>query len=295
MKKNDYQYKKIALQGEIGSFSEMAALQYFGSDIDILACNSFEQVTEMIRKEKADYAILPIENSNTGGINMVHDLLLKENMFAIGEVVLRIEHCLIAHQNAKIEDIKRIFSHPQALAQCEKYLSRNFPHCQIIPIYDTAGSVKRIKELQNFEAAGIASSRAANCYQMQILDKGIEDNPSNYTRFLIFSVQYTAKPDMSCNKTSMIFAVVSTPGAIYRCLKEFALREINLTRLESRPSKRKPWEYVFYMDFEKGLWDKATQEALIELHKYTTFIKVIGTYRTQTNLFSFIEDNQVIR
>ncbi len=288
MEESDYDYrKKIALQGEIGSFSEMAALQYFGPSIDILSGNSFEEVAEIVKRGKADYAVLPIENSQTGGINNVHDLLLTENLFAIGEVILKIEHCLITHPDTKLEEVERIYSHPQALAQCEKYLLRNFSRCQIIPVYDTAGSIKQIKESGDLKAAGIASSRAAYYYGMQILEKGIEDNPSNFTRFLVFSPQ-TQIPEMN-NKTSIIFAVVSVPGAIYRCLKEFALREINLTRLESRPSKRKPWEYVFYMDFEKGLADNATQEALKALDKCTTFVKVIGTYKAQANLFTFIE------
>ncbi len=287
MEKNidDYYYrKKIALQGEIGSFSEMAALQYFGSHIEILSANSFKQVAEMVKNKQAEYAILPIENSQTGGINNVHDLLLHEDLFAIGEVILKIEHCLITHPGTKRERLERIYSHPQALAQCEKYLLTNFPHCQIIPIYDTAGSIKQIKELQDLAAAGIASKRAAYYYQMQIMEQGIEDNPFNYTRFLVFSPEMINSENT--NKTSIIFAVVSVPGAIYRCLKEFALREINLTRLESRPSKRKPWEYVFYMDFEKGLWDKATQEALTELRNCTTFVKVIGTYQAQAHFYS---------
>jgi prephenate dehydratase len=281
MDKDDYHYReKIALLGEIGSFSEIAALQYFGSAMDILPCTSFEQIAEMVKEGRADHGILPIENSQTGGINNVHDLLLSEELFAIGEIALRIEHCLITHHSTEIKQIEKIYSHPQALAQCEKYLSQNFPGCQIIPTYNTAGSIKQIKELKDLNAAGIASDRAAKYYGMHIMDRGIEDNSFNYTRFLVFSPR-TIDTDMSCNKTSIIFAVVSVPGAIYKCLKEFALREINLTRLESRPSKRKPWEYIFYMDFEKGLWDKVTQEALAELGKYTTFVKVIGTYKAQ--------------
>ena len=286
MEESDYHYsKKIALQGEIGSFSEMAALQYFGTDIAIIPCASFEEVAQAVNTKKADYAILPIENSQTGGINNVHDLLLNVNLFAIGEVKLKIEHCLIGHHGMEAGQIEKIYSHPQALAQCEKYLLRYFPHCKVIPIYDTAGSVKQIKTELEWNGAGIASSRAASFYNMQIIAQGIEDNPFNYTRFLAFSPDKTD----SCadsgikknNKTSIIFSVVSVPGAIYQCLKEFAMRNINLTRLESRPSKRKPWEYIFYMDFEKGLEETAAQEALQELSKYTTFVKIIGTYEAQ--------------
>ncbi len=282
-KDSDYGEKKIiALQGEIGSFSEMAALQYFGSSVDILSCNSFEQVSEEVKSVKADYAILPIENSQTGGINNVHDLLLSENLFAIGEVILRIEHCLISHYDTQLEKIEKIYSHPQALAQCERYLLRKFPKCQIIPVYDTAGSIKQIKESGDLKAAGIASRRAATYYEMNIIENGIEDNPSNYTRFLVFFPEILT--NRLNNKTSIIFAVVSIPGAIYKCLKEFAVRDINLSRLESRPSKINPWEYVFYMDFENGLQEKLTQDALEALKECTTFVKIIGTYQSHSSV-----------
>jgi len=287
--KDDYHYKKkniVALQGEIGSFSEMAALQYFGSSAEILSCNSFDQVASMIKEGKADYAILPIENSQTGGINNVHDLLLSEDLFAIGEVILKIEHCLISHHNTKLETIEKIYSHPQALAQCEQYLMKNFPDCQIIPVYDTAGSIKKIKESKELTAAGIASQRAASYYQMNIIEKGIEDNPYNFTRFLVFFPK--ALRDESNNKTSIIFAVVSIPGAIYKCLKEFAIRNINLTRLESRPSRMRPWEYIFYLDFENGLQESIVQEALQSLKSCTTFIKIIGTYKSHSSEIGYM-------
>ncbi|MFW6148751.1 MAG: prephenate dehydratase [Atribacterota bacterium] len=282
--KDDYHYKKskrVALQGEIGSFSEMAALQYFGSSAEMLSCSSFNQVSEAVKESKADYAILPIENSQTGGINNVHDLLLSENLFAIGEVILKIEHCLIAHQETKPERIEKIYSHPQALAQCERYLMKNFSHCQIIPVYDTAGSVKQIKESRELKAAGIASRRAATYYEMNILENSVEDNPSNYTRFLVFYPEILT--NKLNNKTSIIFAVVSVPGAIHKCLREFAIRDINLSRLESRPSRMKPWEYIFYMDFENGLQESITQEALKGLRNCTTFIKIIGTYQSHSS------------
>lgn len=282
---NDCDYgknKAVALQGEIGSFSEMAAMQYFGSSVDILSCDSFEKVSGEVKAGRAHYAILPIENSQTGGINNVHDLLLSENLFAIGEVILKIEHCLISHHHIRMEQIEKIYSHPQALAQCEKYLLRNFPDSQIIPVYDTAGSIKQIKESGDLKAAGIAGRRAATYYGMKIMESGIEDNPSNYTRFLVFCPDIIA--NKLNNKTSIIFAVVSVPGAIYKCLKEFAVRDINLSRLESRPSRVKPWEYVFYMDFEKGLQEKVTQEALEALKECTTFIKTIGTYQSQSSV-----------
>lgn len=287
--KDDYHYKKgniVALQGEIGSFSEMAALQYFGSSAEILSCNSFDEVAQVIKEGRADYAILPVENSQTGGINNVHDLLLSEDLFAVGEVILKIEHCLISHNESGPKVIEKIYSHPQALAQCERYLVKNFPDCQIIPVYDTAGSIKKIKESKEVNAAGIASQRAASYYQMNIIEKGIEDNPFNFTRFLVLYPKLLTND--SNNKTSIIFAVVSVPGAIYKCLKEFAIRNINLTRLESRPSRMKPWEYIFYLDFENGLQESVVQEALQSLRNCTTFIKIIGTYKSHSSRIGFI-------
>ena len=260
----------------------MAALRYFGSSVSILPCNSFEQVAEKVKSGNAGFAVLPIENSQTGGINNVHDLLLSVNLFAIGEIILKIEHNLISHHHISMEQIEKIYSHPQALAQCEKYLFKYFPNSQIIPVYDTAGSIKQIKASGEMKAAGIASQRAAEYYRMEIMESGIEDNPSNYTRFLVFCSEMFHHEKN--NKTSIIFAVVSVPGAIYRCLKEFAIRDINLSRLESRPSRIKPWEYVFYMDFEKGLHEKATQDALEALKECTTFVKIIGTYQSQSSV-----------
>jgi len=278
--KKKYEYgkkkNKVALQGERGAFSEIAALKFFGNDIDLLPCKSFEGVCQNVSNREVDFGILPVENSQTGSINKVHDLLLSEELFAVGEVMLKVEHCLIVKEGTYFKNIEKIYSHPQALAQCEEYLSKHLPTCQIIPVYDTAGSVKMIKESKDIKTAAIASSRAAELYDMKILASGIQDNKSNHTRFFIISPEISK--DSKNNKTSIIFAVVSVPGAIYKCLKELAIRDINLSRLESRPSKRELWEYVFYMDFEKGLEEKVAQEALEGLKKNTTFLKIIGTY-----------------
>lgn len=267
---------RVAFQGERGAFSEIAAIKYFGPSIRPVLCKTFGEIFRKVNNKDADYGILPIENSQTGGINEAHDLLLHQKLFAVGEVKLKVEHCLITKDEIDFKLIKKVYSHPQALAQCEGFLSKNLPHCQIIPVYDTAGSVKMIKGLKKNNVAAIASDWAAELYDLKILRKEIQDNKNNYTRFLVLSPEIS--PDPKSNKTSIIFAVVSRPGALYKCLKEFALRDINLTRLESRPSKQKPWEYIFYTDFEKGLFEKSAQEVLKELKKHTTFVKVIGTY-----------------
>ena len=271
---------KVAFQGERGAFSEIAAIKFFGSSIEPVLCKTFEEIFKKISCKEADYGLLPIENSQTGGINEAHDLLLQQELFAVGEVKLKVEHCLITKDEINFKLIKKVYSHPQALAQCEGFLSKNLPHCQIIPVYDTAGSVKMISNLTKNNIAAIASNWAAELYGLKIMRKGIQDNKHNYTRFLVLSSEIS--PDPKSNKTSIIFAVVSKPGALYKCLKEFALRDLNLTRLESRPSKQKPWEYIFYTDFEKGLFEQSSREVLEELKKHTTFVKVIGTYYSKT-------------
>ena len=270
---------RVAFQGERGAFSEIAAIEFFGSSIQPILCKTFKEVFQRINNKEAKYGILPIENSQTGGINEVHDLLLHQELFAVGEVKLKVEHCLITKEKIDFKLIEKVYSHPQALAQCEGFLSTKLPHCQIIPVYDTAGSVKIIKEVKENNVAAIASNWAAELYGLKILGLRIQDNRYNYTRFLVLSEEISS--DHKNNKTSIIFAVVSKPGALYRCLKEFALRDINLNRLESRPSKREPWEYIFYTDFEKGLHEKETQEALKSLEECTTFIKIIGSYYSE--------------
>ena len=271
---------KVAFQGERGAFSEIAAIKFFGSSIEPVLCKTFEEIFKKINCKEADYGLLPIENSQTGGINEAHDLLLHQELFAVGEVKLKVEHCLITKDEIDFKLIKKVYSHPQALAQCEGFLSKNLPHCQIIPVYDTAGSVKMISNLKKNNVAAIASNWAAELYGLKIMRKGIQDNKHNFTRFLVLSSEIS--PDPKSNKTSIIFAVVSKPGALYKCLKEFALRDLNLTRLESRPSKQRPWEYIFYTDFEKGLFEQSSREVLEELKRHTTFVKVIGTYYSKT-------------
>lgn len=267
---------RVAFQGERGAFSEIAAINFFGPSIKPVLCKTFGEIFQSINNGEAEYGILPVENSQTGGINEAHDLLLHQKLFAVGEVKLKVEHCLITKEEIDFKLIKKVYSHPQALAQCESFLSKNLPHCQIIPVYDTAGSVKMISNLKKNNIAAIASNWAAELYGLKIIRKGIQDNKHNYTRFLVLTSEIS--PDPKSNKTSIIFAVVSKPGALCKCLKEFALRDLNLTRLESRPSKQKPWEYIFYTDFEKGLFEQSAQEVLEELKKHTTFVKVIGTY-----------------
>jgi chorismate mutase/prephenate dehydratase len=265
---------KVAFQGERGAFSEESALSYFKNKIELVPCYSFEKVFEKVLSREVDYGIVPVENSYSGSVNDTFDLLLKYDVNIIGEKILRIKHNLIAHKNVGLSDIKKIYAHPQAIAQCDIFLEKI--NKQIIPFYDTAGSVKFIKENNLVDSASIASKIAAKFYDMNILQESIESNSNNYTRFFIISTSETKKAIN--NKTSIVFSTKNIPGALYKSLKPFAERKINLTKIESRPSRKKPWEYIFYLDFEGFIEDEKSRLAINELKKLTAFIKILGSY-----------------
>jgi chorismate mutase/prephenate dehydratase len=192
-----------------------------------------------------------------------------------GEIIIRISHCLIAHKGATIEEIDTVYSHPQALAQCRKFLEQH--KLRAISTFDTAGSVKMIKEKNMMDSAAIASERAAKIYDMSILAREIEDIKNNSTRFFVLDKKDS--PYSGEDKTSIIFATKSIPGALYKILGEFADRKINLTKIESRPTKQTPWEYHFYLDFEGHRTEQKCQEALESIKDKTIFIKILGSYK----------------
>ncbi len=265
---------KVAFQGERGAFSEDAAVKLFGGDIDFLSCVRLGGVFHAVLEDKVSFAVVPVENSQAGSINETYDLLLTYPLNIFAEVILRINHCLMALPGEKLAGIKTIYSHPQALAQCEEFLSKL--EAEIVPTYDTAGSAKMIKESGLKRCAAIASRKAADIYGLEILAPEIETNVNNYTKFFAISKQ-KAKPAEK-NKTSLVFAAKHVPGALYSILGIFATRNINLTKLESRPSKSKPWEYVFYVDFEGSINGEVYQEAVKELQREATFVKILGSY-----------------
>jgi len=265
---------KVAFQGEAGAYSEDAIYEFFGSRVQPIPCKRFSDVFRKVEDGDVDFGVVPIENSIEGSVTQVYDLFLDHEVKVCGEVVLRIIHCLIANPGLKINSIKVVFSHPQALGQCKSFLEQL--NCEIVPTYDTAGSVKMIKERSMVNAAAIASERAASIYDMEILARDIADNPNNYTRFFILSKQ-DASPTGN-DKTSIIFSTKHVPGALYRALGEFAQRGINLTKIESRPTRQKPWEYNFYLDFEGHRLEPRCIEALEGLKKKAIFVKVLGSY-----------------
>ncbi|MEM1743290.1 MAG: prephenate dehydratase [Nitrososphaerota archaeon] len=265
---------RVAFQGERGAYSEEAAIKYFGRDVEFIPCRDIQTVFNYVEAGKSDYGILPIENSIEGSVNETYDLLTSTNLRVSGEVYLRISHCLIMHRDADIKDIKKVMSHPQAISQCKVYLSsKSF---EVIPAYDTAGSVKKILEEKLLDTAAIASERAAEIYGMKIVERGIEDYGRNYTRFIVIS-EKDSEPSGD-DKTSIIFSLPHIPGSLYNALEVFAKRQINLTKIESRPTKHRPFEYFFFVDFEGHRKDQVVREALEELVKRTLFLKVLGSY-----------------
>lgn len=269
---------KVAFQGERGAFSEDAAAKLFGKNIDFVPCMRLKEVFELVSQDKGEFGVVPLENSQAGSINDTYDLLLAYPINIFAEVILRISHCLMALPGERLTDITTIYSHPQALAQCDEFLSKLT--VEIMPSYDTAGSAKMIRERTLRKCAAIASKRAADIYGLDILAPEIETSANNYTKFVAISKK-KPKPAQR-NKTSLVFATEHKPGSLYRILGILATRNINLTKLESRPSRAMPWEYVFYADFEGHLEGEVYQEAMRELQKETTFIRVLGSYPQAT-------------
>jgi len=264
----------VAFQGEIGAYSEEAAFRFFGSSTQTKPCESLDEVFKLVEQGEVNFGIVPVENSLEGSISRVYDLLLDSSLRVCGEIELRVVHCLIANPGTRLDLIKKVYSHPQALGQCQAFLRHL--DCELIPTYDTAGSVKMIKEKGITNGAAIASARAAEIYRMKIITTEIEDNPNNFTRFFILAKQDS--PPSGNDKTSVVFSVKHKPGALYEFLKELAARHINLTKIESRPTRQEPWEYNFYLDFEGHREDKASQEALEYLERTSLFVKVLGSY-----------------
>ncbi len=267
--------KIIAFQGEQGAFSERAARKFFGPRISPMPQPSFADVFRQVASGKCDAGIVPIENSLAGSVHQNYDLLLKFDLKISGEVILRIVHNLMALPGVRFEQVRRVYSHPQALEQCREFLEA-WSGVEIVPTYDTAGSAKLIAEKKLRDAAAIASRQAAEDYGLEILKQGIESNHQNFTRFLILTREAVA-PERG-GKTSVVFSTKDLPGVLFKALSVFALRDINLLKIESRPLHGSPWRYLFYLDFEGSMQEESCRNAIGHLREITTFLKVLGSY-----------------
>jgi prephenate dehydratase len=267
----------IAFQGERGSFSEEAAYKLLGRRIRLLPCENFSAMFENVVHGKARYGLVPIENTLAGSVHENYDHLLANDLHIIAEVSLRIVHNLIGFPGTTLANLRQVYSHPVALAQCGEFFKRH-PKIEKVSFYDTAGSVKMLAEQRIPGAAAIASSIACDVYNGRILVKHLEDHRENYTRFLL--VSKTAKVPPNADKISIVFSTANLPGALYKCLSVFALRDIDLTKMESRPLRGRPWEYFFCLDFAGSLKEERCRKALDHLTEVTTFLRVLGCYES---------------
>ena len=266
---------KVAFQGERGAFSEVAAQKFVGKKATPIACDSFASLFDMVEKSKVNFGVIPIENSLIGSIHQNYDLLLERNLKVIGETYLRINHCLIAAQKVPISKIQRVFSHPAALDQCRDFFNK-YETIAPISYYDTAGAVKMLSESGLTNGAAIAGPYTAEIYNMHIIRKAIEDEKTNFTRFLLLARK--EKLVKGKTKTSIVFSMKNEPGVLYKALSVFALRDIDLSKIESRPLRKKAWQYHFYVDIEGSIAEERVKKAMDHLSEITHFIKILGSY-----------------
>lgn len=264
----------VAFQGIHGANSELAIRQHFGDTVETYPCNDLSQLFESIRTNAVHYALVPVENSVAGAVNGAYELLMDYDLRIQGEVILHVHHMLVAPKGVTVENLNEVRSHPQALAQCDRYLRRY--NLKPVNWYDTAGAAKDLSSNEWAGVGAIATTLAAELYDLNVLAEQIEDYPFNYTRFFILG--HDDPPRGDYNKTSLVFATRNTPSALYDCLGEFAQRGLNLTKLESRPRRNRPWEPVFYLDFEGHWQDAQCQEALTRLLQQASFVKMLGSY-----------------
>jgi prephenate dehydratase len=268
--------RRVAIQGERGCFSHEAALRMLPG-CAVAPCARSVEVFEALSDGTVDAAVIPIENSLAGPVSEHYDLLLTADAVVQREYRLRISHHLIAAPGVKLKDVRRVFSHPVALAQCTEFF-RAQRAIRAEPFYDTAGSAKHVVENGLRDAAAIAPRQAAEEYGGEILKSGLEDDRQNFTRFFLVSRAEAAEVGDDANKTSIAFSLKNVPGALFKALSVFALRDISLSKIESRPVRGLPWEYVFFVDFLRGK-DVAAERALAHLGEVADWVKVLGVYR----------------
>jgi prephenate dehydratase len=271
----------VSFQGERGAFSQEAIRRLLGDQAEALPCQRFEEAFQSLKKGSADAAVIPMENTLAGSVHENYDHLLHFDFQIVGETSVRIVHNLIAAPGVSFGKIRRVYSHPVAINQCLDFFARN-QQVERVPFYDTAGSVKMIMEEGLKDAAGIASALAAELYGARILKKSVEDDRQNFTRFVLLRRRdWKARRPVAAPKgwkTSLVFTIRNIPGSLFRAMSVFALRDINLAKIESRPLRGKPWEYLFYLDFLEHAEEERCQKALGHLGELADFMRVLGCY-----------------
>lgn len=280
---------RISFQGELGAYSQSAVYSFFGRDnvAEVMPLPTLQRVFSELCSDpktnpsKPNYAVVPIENSIAGSVGETFDLLVSRDVKIIGETAVPVQHALVIHRDADLKDVKKVISHPQALAQCREYLDAH--HWEQIAVYDTAGAVKMVRDENLLDTAAIASELACEIYRMKLVQRNIEDDHSNKTRFVILVSAPEASgllPEPSgSDKTSVIFSTKHAPGSLVRALSVLSFRGINLSRIESRPIKSKPWEYYFYVDFDGHLKEERCKQAIEDLQTQTLELKLLGSYK----------------
>ena len=266
----------VAFQGIRGAYSEMAVHEHFGKAMDTVGCDAFDDVFDRVESGEVTYGLIPVENTIAGTVVENYDLLFANDIFVIAEVYLPIHHTLLAKKGARLEEIKEARSHPHALKQCKAYLkSKNI---KMVPSYDTAGAAQAVASGDRLDCAAIASALCAEIYDMEILERDIQTNSSNTTRFFVIAKKENLPVDHKTGKTTVAFKTRHYPGALVDCLKIFQKYSLNLTKLESRPIPENPWEYVFYAAFEAGIDADEVKSAIGELTLHALFVKLLGSY-----------------
>jgi len=266
-------HELVAYQGEAGAYSEEGAIALF-PQAELKPFNSIRKVFEAVEVGRVDFGLVPMDNSQAGGINETYDLFLKHGLHLVGETVVRVDHCLLALPGSALDDLSEVISHPQAIAQCEEFLTSL--SVRVRAEYDTAGAAKRIVDEKMEGTAAIASRRAGELYGLELLAEKIQTYPDNYTRFGALSRSPRALRD--ADKSSLVFGVGHVAGSLYRCIGALAERHLSLSKIESRPRAGRPWEYVFYVDVEAPADDPAMIEALAEVSEHATFTRLLGSY-----------------
>ncbi|HXR75737.1 MAG TPA: prephenate dehydratase [Bryobacteraceae bacterium] len=270
---------KVAFQGEPGAFSHAAARKLLGPDVDILPCPRFDEVFGALQAKQATHAVIPIENTLHGSVHENYDHLLEYDLPIVGETSIRISHQLIAMPGTRFRDVRRVLSHPVALNQCVRFFKEH-PDIEKVPHYDTAGSVKTLADERPPHSAAIASAAAAEIYGGVILKRGIEDDRQNFTRFFLLDRRPLKRTSTDGGwKTSVVFSTPNHPGSLFRAMACFALRDLNLTKIESRPLRGKPWEYLFYVDLIGHSDDIQVANALNNLKEISNMLRILGSYQ----------------